>query len=358
MGAIKTVPEDFIVEEIPIYEPSGEGEHVFVRFTKRDLTTDAAARAIAHALSADPRAMGIAGNKDKRAVTTQTISVAPPRGMRAPELAAHVMALAPIPGIQIDWAKRHGHKLKTGHLRGNRFTIRVRKLGKGEAREVAVRVAAIAVAGVPNAFGEQRFGNEGNNADRARDILLGKSPPPRDGRLLRLLYSALQSEVFDAVLAARVERGTWASALRGDVLKKTDTGGLFVCTDAEEDAARAAAGELSATGPIFGPKMMRAEGDVGAFELDVTRARLGDAFERAASGVLGDGTRRSLRLFVSDCRASVEDPSYNSVAIEPHETVGAEPSGNVEEDASCIVEFMLPKGAFATTVLSHILKVT
>jgi tRNA pseudouridine13 synthase len=167
---------------------------------------------------------------------------------------------------------------------------------------------------------------------------------------LRLLYSSLQSAIFDAVLAERVRGGTWASALRGDVLKKTDTGGLFVCTDEQQDQPRAAAGDVSPTGPMYGPKMMRAEGEVGKLELEIARTHLGDAFDKAAEGVLGDGTRRALRLFVSDCRARLDDPNYNSVAstfVEPHR--------NVEEEVSCLVEFMLPKGAFATTVLSHML---
>jgi tRNA pseudouridine13 synthase len=353
VSVIKASPEDFVVDEIPAYEPSGEGDHVFVRFTKRDMTTDAAARAIAHALSADPRGVGIAGNKDKRAVTTQVISVAPPRGVKAQDLADQAMGLD-LAGIRVVWAKRHGHKLKTGHLRANRFTICVRQLSPEEAHAVVLRAAQIAETGVPNAFGEQRFGNDGNNAQRARDILLGKETAPRDARLLRLLYSALQSAVFDAVLEERVRKGTWATALLGDVLKKTDTGGLFVCTDEQEDQRRALHKEVSATGPIFGPKMMRAAGDVGAHELDVARTYLGEAFDRAASGVLGDGTRRSLRLFVSDCRARVNDPNYNSVAS----AIQAQPANehrNGEEEASCLVEFMLPKGAFATTVLSHIL---
>jgi tRNA pseudouridine13 synthase len=345
VSVIKAAPEDFVVEEIAAYEPSGEGDHVFVRFTKRDMTTDAAARAIARGLSADPRSVGIAGNKDKRALTTQVISLAPPRGVAAQDLADQATGLA-LPGIEVLWAKRHGHKLKTGHLRGNRFAIRVRQLRPDEARAVALRATEIAVTGVPNAFGEQRFGVAGDNASRARDILLGKESPPRDGRLLRLLYSALQSSVFDAVLDERVKRGTWATPLRGDVLKKTDTGGLFVCTDEQQDQPRAVRGDVSPTGPMFGPKMMRAEGEVGALELEIARMHLGDAFDKANAGVLGDGTRRSLRLFVSDCRVSLDDPNYNSVASTKI---------NVEEEVSCLVEFMLPKGAFATTVLSHML---
>ncbi len=339
---IKTVPEDFVVEEISVYEPSGEGDHVFIRFKKRDLPTDVAVRMIASALGADARAAGIAGMKDKRAVTTQTISLAPPRGVTAVDLATRARALT-LDAIEILDVTRHNHKLKTGHLRGNRFRIRVRQIADGELAAFEARAAAIAKDGVPNAFGEQRFGREGDNADRARAIASGKEKPPRDTRLLRLLYSSLQSEVFNVVLDERVKRGSWATALAGDVLKKTDTGGLFVCEDAAVDAARAASQEISATGPIVGPKMMRAAGEPDEIEIAAWKRVLGDAETAAFEGVLGEGTRRALRLFVSEMRVSERD-SCNEVA-----------DATVNEETSRLVEFVLPKGAFATTVLASLI---
>lgn len=333
---IKTVPEDFVVDEIPAYEPSGEGNHVYLRVKKRDLPTDVAVRTIAKALGADPRNAGVAGMKDKRAVTTQWISLEPPRGTTVEDFLSRAEALA-LDGIEIVDAKRHGNKLKTGHLHGNRFRIVVRDVPNPKA--FTDEAEKIAVTGVPNAFGEQRFGKEADNAKRALAIVTGVEKPPRDGRLLRLLYSALQSDVFNAVLSERVRRGTWATALRGDVLKKMDTGGLFVCTDEQEDAARAERGEVSATGPLPGPKMMRAESDVGALEDEVARARLGGAYEQAFGGVLGEGTRRALRLFVKEMRVSC-----NTVA-----------NASGIEETSCTIEFVLPKGAFATTVLGHLM---
>jgi tRNA pseudouridine13 synthase len=336
---IKATPEDFVVEEIPAYEPSGAGGHVFVRFTKRDMTTDAAVAVIARAAGADARRAGVAGMKDKRAVTTQTVSFEPGPGDDPDALSARIRAVA-LPGIAIVDVRRHTNKLRTGHLHGNRFVVVVRELAPDEARAVVDRAAEVARTGVPNAFGEQRFGKDGRNADRARAILAGTEPPPRDRRLLRLLHSSLQSDVFDAVLAERVRRGTWTTALRGDVLKKTDTGGLFVCTDEQADRARAERGEVSPTGPLPGPKMPRAEGEPGALELEIARARLGDAFDAAMAGALGEGTRRALRLLPSNCRAEI---ICNPVA-----------TANGREDTGCRVEFVLPKGAFATTVLEHL----
>ncbi len=333
---IKTVPEDFVVEEIPAYEPSGEGNHVYLRVKKRDLPTDVAVRTIAKALGADARNAGVAGMKDKRAVTTQWISLEPPRGIAVDDFLSRAAALS-LDGIEIVDARRHGNKLKTGHLHGNRFRIVVRDVPDPKA--FTDKAEKIAVTGVPNAFGEQRFGKEADNAKRALDIVTGKEKPPRDGRLLRLLYSALQSDVFNSVLDERVRRGTWATALQGDVLKKMDTGGLFVCSDEQEDAARAERGEVSATGPLPGPKMMRAEGDVGALEDEIAHARLGEAYGKAFEGVLGEGTRRALRLFVKEMRVSC-----NTVA-----------NASGHEETSCVIEFVLPKGAFATTVLGHLM---
>ena len=332
---IKTVPEDFVVDEIPAYEPSGEGNHVYLRVKKRDLPTDAAVRAIAKALGADARNAGIAGMKDKRAVTTQWMSLEPPRGTTVDDFMSRAAKLS-LDGIEIIDVKRHGNKLKTGHLHGNRFRIVVRDVPDGKS--FVEKAEKIAVTGVPNAFGEQRFGKEADNAKRALAILSGEEKAPRDGRLLRLLYSSLQSDVFNSVLEERVRRGTWATALRGDVLKKTDTGGLFVCTDEQQDAVRAERGEVSATGPLPGPKMMRAEGDVAALEDEIARARLGPAYDKAFAGELGEGTRRPLRLFVNEMRVSC-----NSVA-----------NASGHEETSCTIEFVLPKGAFATTVLGHL----
>jgi len=345
-GILKATPEDFVVEEIPAYEPSGQGEHVFVRFRKRDLTTDAAVRAIAGALGASSRDAGVAGMKDKRAVTTQTISLFPPRGTKVEDFVRAASAVS-LPGIEVLDVRRHEHKLKTGHLRGNRFVIRVRDVPVARADELLARFAEIAGAGVPNAFGAQRFGRDGDNAERARAILDGKEPAPRDKRLLRLLYSALQSAVFNDVLAERVARGNWTTALLGDVLKKEDTGGLFVCTDEQQDAARAARGEVSATGPMFGPKTMQPSGEPAEIEAAALVRHLGPEYERRYAPELGEGTRRPLRLRVAGLAARLDASSESGHNHNQVATVTR------EEDRSCVVEFVLPRGAFATTVLEQ-----
>jgi tRNA pseudouridine13 synthase len=337
-GRLKATPEDFVVDEAPLYEPSGDGDHLYVRFTKRDLTTDVAARAIAEALyapqSAPMRDVGIAGMKDKRAITTQTISIPIPRGKdvkAADEIAAFARTLA-LPGITILDARRHGHKLKTGHLASNRFDIIVRAIPSDRAAEVIASLERMGREGVPNAFGTQRFGRDQDNASRALAWLTGKLPAPKDPRQRRFLWSSLQSQLFNEVLARRVADGTWAAPLVGDLLKKVDSGGIFPCLDVETDGERARRGELAPTGPMFGVKMRSPEGEPGKLEQDVFDEHLGREFDLARTKVLGEGTRRALRMPVYELRADRIDDG----------------SG----DASVQVRFVLPRGAYATTVLA------
>jgi tRNA pseudouridine13 synthase len=336
-GRIKESPEDFVVEEIPAYEPSGNGEHVFVRFTKRDRTTLDAVRAIARALGCDPRAAGFAGMKDRRAITTQTLSLQAPRAATAADVAARALRLA-IDGITVHDATPHPHKLKAGHLAGNRFAIVVRGIPEGRARDVTAALERVGREGVPNAFGAQRFGSRGDNAERALAWLRGEESPPRDPRLLRLLWSSLQSTIFNAVLEQRVRDGTWLTALEGDLLKLRSSGGLFGCSDVQTDGPRVASGELSPTGPIVGARMRWPEGRPAELERRMAAQILGDGFDLARTRSLGEGSRRALRLWVEDLR-------WEAVKVDAGETAGKPPA--------CVrVYFVLPKGSYATTALA------
>ncbi|MCL2722979.1 MAG: tRNA pseudouridine(13) synthase TruD [Polyangiaceae bacterium] len=333
-GRIKSSPDDFLVDEIAAYEPCGTGEHLYVHFRKRGLTTDEAARAIANALGADFRQAGIAGLKDKAAVTTQWMSVL----VRDPNAEARAMELS-LPNIEILAAKRHGNKLKTGHLRGNRFRIVVRGLADGALGNVKETFARIANEGVPNAFGLQRFGREGDTASIARAWLTGKARAPSNPRVRRFHFSALQSAIFNAVLEARVADGSWNVPAAGDILKKEDTGGLFLCTDASVDRERALRGELCPTGPIIGEKMQKPEGEIRALEERVSAPFL-EGIDLHRARTLGEGTRRALRLRVID--PSIDELTNDKVEA-PREHGGA-----------CEVCFVLPKGAYATTVLGNV----
>jgi tRNA pseudouridine13 synthase len=333
-GRIRTTPEDFVVEEVPAYTPSGTGEHVFVRFTKRNRNTMDAVRDIARAAGCDPRAAGYAGMKDRRAVTTQTFSLQTPRGQKPADLADRVRALA-LEGITIHEAVPHPHKMKPGHLAANRFTIVVRGLPEDRLAEFTGALDRVAREGVPNAFGAQRFGSRGDNASQALAWLRGEERGPRDPRVQRLLWSSLQSAVFNAVLDARVEDGTWTQPLEGDLLKLHESGGIFGCADVQTDRERAATGELSPTGPIVGARMRWPEGAPAELERRVTSRILGEDFDLARTRSLGEGSRRALRLWVEDLR---------------YERLTEAESGKPE--ACMRVYFVLPKGAYATTVLA------
>jgi len=332
-GRIRERLEDFVVDEIPAYPPSGEGEHVFVRFTKSGLTTADAVRAIASSLSCDAREAGHAGMKDRWGVTTQTISLHAPRGIAPADLARRARDLS-LEGVTVHDASPHGHKIKPGHLGGNRFAIVVRDVPVARVAEVTSALERVGRDGVPNAFGAQRFGAAGDNATRALAWLSGKERGPRQPRMQRLLWSSLQSEVYNRVLDARVQDGTWATPLEGDVLKLRASGGLFICSDVQTDRGRAEAGELSPTGPILGARMQWPSGTPSDLERRIVDQTLGADFDLGRTRRLGEGSRRALRLWVEDLRWDVvrEDP------------------GNA---AACIrVYFVLPKGAYATTVLA------
>ncbi len=338
LGRIKDAPEDFVVEELPAYEPQGSGNHLYVRFTKRDRTTDQVVGALAEGAGIPARDVGVAGLKDKVAVTTQTVSLPVPSA-GADTFDDRVRALA-IPGVVIHEAKRHGNKLRTGHLVGNRFVIVVRGVDPGDVDEVVASLERVGREGLPNAFGSQRFGRERDNAAQAFAWLTGKSQGPRDPRKKRFLWSALQSELFNAVLDRRVAEGTWRTPLLGDILKKTDTGGLFPCTDEALDRARAERDEVSPTGPMFGVKMRAPTGKPGELEREIFEARLGTGFDLARTKPLGEGTRRGLCLRVEGL--TVERTVNRD---------GEKPAPPGEQRAALTVRFVLPKGAYATSVL-------
>lgn len=337
-ATIRRSPEDFVVDEIPAYAPSGHGEHVYVTFRKVGLTTPEAVKRLARALGADPRDAGHAGMKDRHAVTTQTISIQLPIATDA----AALLAAASLDGIEVLAVARHGNKLKPGHLQGNRFRVVLRDLDPASIAAVVSSLEAIGRAGVPNAFGPQRFGRDGANPERALAWIRGDARGPRDRREQRLLFSALQSSWFNEVLDRREREGTWSDVLPGDLAKKTDTGGMFLVPldgpEAESARARARAGELVATGPMFGKKMRWPEGHPAEIEREVLCAAIGDPSRLDPWGHLGEGTRRPLGMPVAElsCEQLPDDGAGEALAV----------------------RFVLPKGGYATTVLARAVRLT
>lgn len=329
-GRIRAQDDDFAVDEVPAYAPAGEGDHVFVHVEKRGLTTLAAAQAIARAAGVPVRDVGWAGLKDRHAVTRQWLSLPPPV---KPEAIAGFTA----PGLTVLAAVRHRHKLRTGHLHGNRFAIVIR--GVGDAAVAADRARAVlsvlaTVPGSPNWYGEQRFGMRGDNATAGLAILRARGKGGGAPRQKRLLVSAFQSYLFNQWLAERMTDGLDATVLAGDVLQKRASGGMFTSTDPETDQARLAAGELGITGPMFGAAM-RAPPDGTPAQL--REARILDALglgpaDFAPLGALATGTRRAAAVVIGDPEV---------------ETVGAD---------AVRVTCSLPAGAYATAVLRELQK--
>lgn len=320
-GLIRADHADFRVTEIPLYEPGGEGEHLYVEVTRDGMTTRAVQKALAAALGVPPQSVGYAGMKDKGGRCTQRFSLTTPRD--ADEVAAHLEAGTT--GLEKRVLGRHGNKLRRGHLIGNRFRVVVREPEDGDAAERAGRILALLAAdGVPNWYGLQRFGVDRENVTRARRVLAGERPPSR--WLADVWLSAWQSALFNGWLAGRMDDVRRVFA--GDVVKKTESGGLFTVEEPDVDQPRLDGGELVVTGPMFGSRMRAAEGEPGVVESSlleeegVTAADLGR--------VRLSGARRAALLF----------PTETSVTA---------------DGDAVVVEFTLPKGGYATTVLREII---
>lgn len=327
-ATIRTLPEDFRVEELPMYPASGTGGHVFIQVRKTGWSTSACVGRIAKELNLDSSEMGHAGMKDRHAITTQLLSFPWPEQEPLPSLDA----LEP-EGIEVLSAERHPHKLRVGHLIGNRFEIVLRDLADDNEAPLADALTQLRSTGVPNAFGPQRFGRDGDNPERALGWLRGEHRGPRDKRTRKLLLSSVQSMLFDRLLARRVADGTWSTVVRGDLAKTTDHGGLFLSEDEEVDAKRAALGEVTATGPIFGPRMRWPEGEPARWEREVLDEALGGPDALEGLGKIGAGSRRALRIVPGDLEfLFAKEVNQKTITV-------------------CMT---LPKGAYATTVLGAV----
>jgi tRNA pseudouridine13 synthase len=320
-GVIRKQPEDFQVEEIPAYPPAGEGSHLFLRVEKTMHTTDEVLRALARHLGLPAAQIGCAGLKDRAALTRQWLSVPADSKGRLDSFR--------MDGMTILESYRHTNKLKTGHLKGNRFRIRIRELKQPDKDEIVRRCRLLLEQGVPNYFGPQRFGRDGQNEAAGRELLAGRKGR-HDKRTLRLLLSAVQSGLFNDVLALRLRRGRFHTALLGDVMIKSDTGGRFLCEDPEAEQLRMNALEIHPSGPVFGPKMKAAGGEPGEMEREVLESSglTGASFSRYPK--LTRGTRRPLRLMP--------------------EGLSAEPEGE-----SLLLSFALQAGGYATSLLRELI---
>ncbi len=383
-GTIKESPEDFHVEEIPSYLPCGSGEHCYLTIEKSGITTLEAIRRIAATLKIQERDIGYAGMKDAVGITRQTISVQRITPSRA-------LALE-LDGVKVVSAALHSNKLKLGHLRGNRFRVVIRGVSGAAAQLVPAIIDILGKRGVPNYFGHQRYGAQGNShligAAMLRrdwqgsvDHLIGDPDAVRDGewsaaisayrhgdlnealrlyprhcrserdvlqrlvarpgeyekafsaihpRLKKLYLSAVQSFLFDQTVARRIDGID--RLITGDLACKHVNGACFLVEDASAEQGRAAEFEISASGPMFGCKMKRPEGAVRELEGEILeQAGVDLPLFDMPGGLRMEGERRPLRVPPGDL-------SWSS-------------SGD-----AVTVEFSLPKGSYATSLLREISK--
>jgi tRNA pseudouridine13 synthase len=323
-GVLRASFDDFRVDEIPSYEPSGEGTHTYLRIEKRDLTTIFAIERIARALRVDPRDVGYAGLKDRHAVTTQWISV--------PNIAVADAEQLKVDGVAVLAVSRHTNKLRTGHLRGNRFSLRITgiddvALASIRARDIATELQ---MKGCPNYFGAQRFGREGDNSAHARAWLKGDAPAPRAPFMRRMLVSALQSELFNDYLAQRMRDGLFHRYVAGDLAQRLPVGRPWLI-DSTEAQSLYDLGEVGPTGPLFGLSMPQPVDEALLREEAVLRSAdlTPQVFSRARG--IAEGTRRPLRMNVG------------TVCV-THDT------------EALLLEFSLPAGGYATAVTREFIK--
>lgn len=330
-GRLKDAPADFVVAEIPAYELSGEGEHLYLWVEKTDVAAEQLTQHIARTLGLKPRDIGVAGLKDRRAITRQYVSVP----------ATHEAQIAKLgtEQIRVLEARRHRHKLKTGHLRGNRFEIVLRDVCPDALTRATAIASRISQAGFPNYFGEQRFGRDGSTLETGWQLLRGEIterdlPPARRRFLLRLALSSVQSALFNEVLAARLQDGLSNTVLPGDVLQKVESGGCFTCEDAATDQPRLDSGEVVLTGPLFGPKMKATTGAVAEREATVMAAHQLTDEHFCTFAKLTSGARRPLAVRPTDLAVTGVDDDPTAVRI----------------------RVALPSGVYATTLLRELQK--
>lgn len=321
-GKVGSTPEDFVVDEVPLYAASGKGEHQYLHLRKRLLTTPDLLRRLARAAGVNERDIGHAGMKDKHAVTTQWVSV-----QSKQELST---SLDLGPEAQVLAVTRHDNKLRTGHLLGNRFAITLLGVHEGALERAQAIAARLRQDGLPNYFGAQRFGQGGRNLPDALRFLQrgGRS---RNRFEQKLMPSVVQSELFNRYLSARLALGA-RQLIAGEVVRLEGAGAMFRVDDVAQEQPRHDARDLHLTGPMLGPKMRPAAADALALEQRLT-AELGlDEAMLGALGRLAPGARRDLFAPLELTLEAVTD----------------------RDEPALRLAFTLPAGGYATEVLRQL----
>jgi tRNA pseudouridine13 synthase len=332
-GLLRTVPEDFKVDEMLGFDAAGTGPHALLRVRKVGANTEWVARELARVAGCKPFEVGFAGLKDRNAVTTQSFTV--PRGKRA---AAEFLGVHG-EGYEVIAAAEHQRKLPRGALEGNRFEITVRQF-RCAAGVLAERMSSLRTGGVPNYFGEQRFGRDAGNLVAVMREAEKLAASPREGRRpgrgprgggddRGFMLSAARSLIFNAILAERVRRGTWNRLAPGDVANLDGRGSVFAVPDVDAAlSSRCEALEIHPTAPLMGEGASLTTGEADEFEREVA-GRFPEALAVIGAARM-NGERRASRIRVRDLEFDQAGDVLN-------------------------LRFSLAAGSFATTVLREIM---
>ena len=320
---IRRSPEDFQVTEVPLLEPAGSGEHVWICVRKRTANTADIASRLAKLAGVHPRQVGFAGLKDRHAVTEQWFSVHLP-GRDAPDW--HRLDGEDVTVLR---HARHARKLQRGALRGNTFRITLRAI-PADHDELERRLQRVRADGVPNYFGEQRFGRDGSNLQTAARLFA--NPSLRLSRNARgLALSAARALLFNRVLSARVAAGNWDRPVAGDALQLDGSHSFFVASVIDEELrARARAHDIHPTGPLCGRGEVPVTDECLALE-----SRVLAGYQSLTEGLMSAGVRygrRALRV------------------------IPGELAWHWQGEDTLELDFGLPAGSYATVVLRELVE--
>jgi tRNA pseudouridine13 synthase len=319
-GNVRVEPADFVVEERLGFEADGGEAHRLLLVEKVGSNTLFVARALAARAGKPQVDVGFAGLKDRRSLARQWFSV--PASRDAASFVGYTGD-----GFRVLRELPHSRKLRRGALAGNHFRIRVRGL-QGDADAIAARIERLRTSGLPNYYGPQRFGREGSNLGRVRGWLdTGRLPRAREQRAF--LLSSARALVFNAVLAARVAGGTWNRLLPGEVINLSGSQSVFASAYPDDGLQkRLLEGDVAPTGPLCGAGGVLPAGEAGRIESDALATVAPIPSLLASVGMRGE--RRALLVRPIDLRHRLD-----ADALE--------------------LEFALPRGGFATSVLREIL---
>jgi len=315
----KSSPEDFKVNELFEGSFSGEGEHILLKIEKKGLNTEDVVKSLARLLNRPIKSISYAGLKDRQAITTQWLSI------HAPGEEIEGIDLISETGWRVLEYTRHSKKLKPGFLSGNQFILRLKEVSDIDV--LVQRIELIKTRGVPNYFGEQRFGRNAGNLYKAEQILV-EGRKIKDRFLKGMYFSAARSWIFNSVLAKRVEENTWNIPINGDLMQLGGTHSVFSCSEVTDELnRRVIEKDISPTSPLPGKTKSLVSGD--ALEL------IQKVYEQWNPWILGlekQGLEESWR-------ANIIHPEQLEYSI---------------EDRTVELTFNLPAGSYATTVLREL----